>query len=117
MAAENNIFHRRGSRFPHRGRRLWQLPDLMFAWPISAGTTQQRVSLASKFASAIENEDRRLAGFIERLSTGSQAPTRLRDHAPDESIPEHKTELPLSWCTACNSDGSVRGPNANPRRF
>jgi hypothetical protein len=35
-------------------------------------------------ATIVEDEDRRVAGFIERLSTtntGSQAPTRLRDRA------------------------------------
>jgi len=32
---------------------------------------QQRVSLALKLASIIENEDRRVAGFVERLSTAN----------------------------------------------
>jgi len=67
-------------------------------------------------ATIIENEDRRVAGFIERLSTtnaGSQAPTRLMNRSLNT-----KPKLLLSWLHGVQlGDGSVRGPNANPRRF
>jgi hypothetical protein len=66
-------------------------------------------------ATIIENEDRRVAGFIERLSTtnaGSQAPTRLMNR----SLNTNRTATFLVHGVQLG-DGSVCGPNANPRRF